>query len=253
MLGVIGDVHGCVRTLDALLNRLFGEYDIHRLIFLGDIVDRGRYSKEVCDLIIELKKEYDVTLLLGNHEDVMMDYLRSSLRYGFKQFMKLGGDKTISSFTGGRFDKEMAQGKDVSLLAYKYFEPYMGFFNSAVICDSMDYGFLRLHFSHAGIGDGSGNGDDESFSPQFRFVWSRNTDRRKTTYFGYTMVHGHTPVVKIDPQINPNKPYINRNKKGEICSINLDTGCVYGYFLSSMIIDDNGDFEFESVKYKDKG
>jgi serine/threonine protein phosphatase 1 len=117
MLGVIGDVHGCVRTLDSLLDKLFGTYDIHKLIFLGDIINRGRNSKEVCDVIMELKKHYDVTLILGNHEDVMRDYFRSAFKYGPKQFIKLGGDKTVSSFSGGRLDKELAVGKDVSLLA----------------------------------------------------------------------------------------------------------------------------------------
>jgi serine/threonine protein phosphatase 1 len=254
MLGVIGDVHGCVRTLDSLLDKLFGTYDIHKLIFLGDIINRGRNSKEVCDVIMELKKHYDVTLILGNHEDVMRDYFRSAFKYGPKQFIKLGGDKTVSSFSGGRLDKELAVGKDVSLLAYKYFEPYFEFFDSAVICDSVDYEHFKLHFSHAGLPDMSKNSneDDSSFSPIFRFMWSRDCDRRKTPYFGYTMVHGHTPVIKANPDANPNKPYMNLNKKGEICSINLDTGCVYGYYLSAMIVDDNGDFEFESAKYRDK-
>ncbi|PLX70959.1 MAG: hypothetical protein C0602_02695 [Denitrovibrio sp.] len=62
------------------------------------------------------------------------------------------------------------------------------------------------------------------------------------------MVHGHTPVLEVDVHSNPHKPYVNRNKKGEIVNIALDTGCVYGYSLSAMIIDEKGDFEFISER-----
>ena len=36
----IGDVHGCARTLDTLLERLYLQPEDH-LIFVGDYIDRG--------------------------------------------------------------------------------------------------------------------------------------------------------------------------------------------------------------------
>lgn len=246
MLGVVGDVHGSVRTLEKLLNRLIGNYNIHRFIFLGDIINKGDHSKEVCDMIIDLKSNYDTTLILGNHEDVLNDYLHMSLRYGKDKFMKLGGEKTINSFTNRRFALEIAQKKDISLFVGKYFEAYEHFFESAVISESVEYKELKFHFSHAGVGKG------DSLKPLRNELWSKTTDRRDSPYFGYISVHGHTPVNKIDTDLNSSKPYINKNKKGEVCSINLDTGCVYGHYLSAMVIDDNADYIFESIKFKDK-
>jgi serine/threonine protein phosphatase 1 len=252
MLGVIGDVHGCVRTLDSLLDKLFSRYDIHRLIFLGDLVDRGPCSREVCSLIMELDSQFGVTCVKGNHEDVMLDYLRFSMKYHPAQFLKMGGKETVSSFSAGRLDKELALGKDVALASRKYFEPFMDFFDSFVIYDAMEYGDRKYHFSHAGIDDGNESFFDYTLFPEMRFYWTRNTEMRKTPYFGYALVHGHTPVVKVDVQANPNKPYLNYNKKKELCSVNLDTGCVYGYYLSAMVIDDGGGFEFQSSKFREK-
>lgn len=37
----IGDVHGCARTLDALLGRIRPDPDRDELWFVGDLVNRG--------------------------------------------------------------------------------------------------------------------------------------------------------------------------------------------------------------------
>ena len=47
---IIGDVHGCFYTLEKLLSKLNKNSEI---IFVGDLCDRGFYSKEVIELIIE--------------------------------------------------------------------------------------------------------------------------------------------------------------------------------------------------------
>ncbi len=61
---VIGDVHGCLDELEQLLEKLeyCPENDI--LYFLGDIINRGPYSKEVFYKI----KSLNAVSVLGNHE-----------------------------------------------------------------------------------------------------------------------------------------------------------------------------------------
>ena len=78
MAWVLTDIHGCLRTLDALLDRLelrTGD----ALYFLGDYVDRGPDSKGVIDRIWELEQHYQVTCLRGNHEETV---LRFNRRFG---------------------------------------------------------------------------------------------------------------------------------------------------------------------------
>ena len=68
----IGDIHGGVNTLKALL-RAINLRHTDSLFLLGDYVDRGPDSKGVLDTIMELKKcSYDVTALRGNHDDMML-------------------------------------------------------------------------------------------------------------------------------------------------------------------------------------
>ena len=77
---VIGDVHGCYNELKELVLTLEteGEYrkGIDKLVFLGDYIDRGSDSRLVIEFIRNLQKENDnVIALMGNHEDMLLDYL----------------------------------------------------------------------------------------------------------------------------------------------------------------------------------
>lgn len=81
-LYAIGDIHGCVRTLDLLLNRL--EADAGRplgpddtVVFVGDYIDRGPDSPGVLDRMIELEAQEggaEYVFLRGNHDQMMLDY-----------------------------------------------------------------------------------------------------------------------------------------------------------------------------------
>lgn len=72
----IGDVHGCVRTLDALLDRLPGDAP---LVFLGDYIDRGPDSPGVLDRLIALDSERTCIFLRGNHDQMLLDYAEGDM------------------------------------------------------------------------------------------------------------------------------------------------------------------------------
>ncbi|MGB3543243.1 metallophosphoesterase family protein [Rubrivirga sp.] len=84
-LYAIGDIHGCARTLNALLAAI--DHDLGRpmngnddLVFVGDYVDRGPDSPAVLDRMIELEEHStsgrgpQCTFLRGNHDQMMLDY-----------------------------------------------------------------------------------------------------------------------------------------------------------------------------------
>jgi serine/threonine protein phosphatase 1 len=72
----ISDIHGCLKQFKALVDKL-NLVCTDTLVLMGDYVDRGSDSKGVIDYILELKKTYNVVTLLGNHESMMRDTLRS--------------------------------------------------------------------------------------------------------------------------------------------------------------------------------
>lgn len=66
----IGDVHGCFRTLQALLGRMDLDVRRDRLWMVGDLVNRGPRSLKVLRWAYELDKEIGerFQVVLGNHD-----------------------------------------------------------------------------------------------------------------------------------------------------------------------------------------
>ena len=63
MTYIIGDVHGEFDSLKALKDKLPQNAN---LVFVGDLVDRGKKSKEVIDFV----KDNNYLCVLGNHEKI---------------------------------------------------------------------------------------------------------------------------------------------------------------------------------------
>lgn len=93
----IGDIHGEYYKLESLLDKL----DIQKedsLVFLGDYVDRGLYSKQVVDKLIELSNFCNCEFLKGNHEYYMLKSLTGDKEADYF-FMTYGGVQTIESYS----------------------------------------------------------------------------------------------------------------------------------------------------------
>lgn len=74
----IGDIHGCYEKLIDLMIRLPYVPGKDRLVFLGDYINRGKGAAQVIELICRLRRENGkVITLLGNHEYILREYLRS--------------------------------------------------------------------------------------------------------------------------------------------------------------------------------
>jgi serine/threonine protein phosphatase 1 len=90
----IGDIHGCSRALDALLEVVSpGSDDV--IVALGDFVDWGPDSRGVLDRLLELRSRCHLIGLRGNHEEMM---LRSRLNADEHAiWLRAGGDATLRS------------------------------------------------------------------------------------------------------------------------------------------------------------
>jgi serine/threonine protein phosphatase 1 len=90
----VGDIHGCSRTLKALLKALSLGAEDH-LVFLGDYVDRGPDTRGVIHQLIALSKQARCTFLRGNHEQAMLDWLSGKKGTHWLYF---GGEETRKSY-----------------------------------------------------------------------------------------------------------------------------------------------------------
>lgn len=92
---VIGDVHGCLKALNTLVDALQLATD-DQLIFLGDLVDRGPDSHGVIDRILELRAVREVHVVQGNHEEMML--ISRDLPGYAKAWQQYGGKETLASY-----------------------------------------------------------------------------------------------------------------------------------------------------------
>ncbi|HEY2343762.1 MAG TPA: metallophosphoesterase family protein [Chthoniobacteraceae bacterium] len=91
----IGDIHGCIRSLNGLLETIQPQKS-DTLIFLGDYIDRGPDSYQVIETIIDLNKRCNVVALMGNHEQMLgwADANPESLM----DWLRQGGNATLDSY-----------------------------------------------------------------------------------------------------------------------------------------------------------
>ena len=71
----MGDVHGCFFEFLKLLKVLNYDSQKHRLILLGDVINRGPHSWEMLKWI----KTHKVEVIQGNHEEAFTRYARKNI------------------------------------------------------------------------------------------------------------------------------------------------------------------------------
>jgi serine/threonine protein phosphatase 1 len=216
----IGDIHGradLLQRLHALIDADFTEHAIRivRVVYLGDYVDRGPNSARVLEqLAIGASDFVEVTLLRGNHEEMLLRFLRDpAVGPAWRQ---LGGLETLHSY-----------GIDVSKVLND--EGYGGLSrclneeipprhralldkleNSATIGD--------YFFCHAGVRPGIAL---ERQQPE-DLIWIRAPFLDAKEDFGKIVVHGHSPTERPD----------FRNNR-----INIDTGAYATGKLTCLVLE----------------
>lgn len=96
----IGDIHGCVHALEALLDAI-QPMPTDQVVVLGDFIDGGRDTNLVVDRLMALERECQLTVILGNHEEMLLSALENPKL--IPQWLDSGGIYTLSSyrFLGG--------------------------------------------------------------------------------------------------------------------------------------------------------
>ncbi len=207
----VGDIHGMAGNLEKLLSRIPVDFERDLLVFLGDYIDRGPYSREVIELLLDISRKTDnVVFLKGNHEQMLMDFLN-------------GADPVIYFWNGGRSTIESYGFEELPGGRYNVFIPegHINFFSHLpVYLETENYIFV-----HAGLRPGVPlhNQTEEDL------LWIRHEFIYSNEDFGKKVIFGHTPFYS---------PFVMDNKIG------IDTGAVYGRYLTCVQLPDE-EFIFE--------
>ncbi len=122
----IGDIHGCCRALETLLEAI-GPTSDDLFVPLGDYVDRGPNSKGVLDRLLELEQVSQVIPLLGNHEEMMRMVLTGQSSPA--DWLRYGGVATLDSYGfDGNLDSIPESHRDFLDRCRDYYETERHFF-----------------------------------------------------------------------------------------------------------------------------
>ena len=181
---VIPDIHGCAKTLRALIEDMIKPSKHDWLYFLGDYIDRGPASKEVIDYLMYLQKEdYNIRLLMGNHEDFLLKayeeeaQLKSIL--GFKQKNK---KKAEWLFHGGKQTMESFKLHNLK----EFPEIYLEWMRNLEYYIELENYFLV----HAGFNFNIPN----PFTDKESMLWIREFDIKPEKIKNKKVIHGHVPI-----------------------------------------------------------
>ena len=201
----IGDIHGCLRHLQEMMEIIDPDPWKDTLVFIGDYIDRGPDSRGVVDFVIDLRFKFRNTVcLLGNHERMFLNC--HVFGVDRELFLRNGGRETLRSY--GTVRGPRGQAADVP-------ENHMEFFRSLESrWETEEYIFV-----HAGLRPHVPL-EEQSVDD---LIWIRHEFFLSTYDFGKTVVFGHTPF---------GEPFVVNGKIG------IDTGAVYGGKLTCLELPD---------------
>jgi serine/threonine protein phosphatase 1 len=101
----IGDVHGRADLLEPLLDAVIHDARSYgsepRILFLGDIVDRGPCSREAMDLVCNVLAEFPRSKLIrGNHDAYFLEFMTAAEidEDRYLRWLDQGGHRTMDSY-----------------------------------------------------------------------------------------------------------------------------------------------------------
>lgn len=97
----IGDIHGRLDLYEALIAVIEEEIALapeldHRIVVLGDLVDRGPDSAGVVERTYRWQQHRNVRVLAGNHEEMFLASFEKP--EALRHFLKHGGHETLLSY-----------------------------------------------------------------------------------------------------------------------------------------------------------
>ena len=193
----ISDIHGQFYKLRRLIDRLYID-DNHLLIFIGDYIDRGDYSFEVIDYLINLNKQYNCVFLKGNHESMFMDFM-SGINEDLYTYN--GGYQTIQSYENNGYDIYQHTyyiDRSIPVTHMKFYQNLKNYYQTE------DYIFV-----HAGLVPKDIPLEQQ---PEDILLWDRYDFINSDFDWGKKVIFGHTPA---------REPRKMHNKIG------IDTGAYY--------------------------
>jgi serine/threonine protein phosphatase 1 len=238
---IIGDVHGMFDELVDLLNEV-NPVPQDRVVFVGDLIDKGPDSPEVVAFLRSFAEDHDVVLVEGNHEDK------------HRRFRKNLRERPDTA-------REMAdQTPELNEITSRLSSEDIAFLESAVP-------FHRIEEHNILVVHGGIPGSMTDFPLTLEEARSLSGKRMKRFSQILRTRHIHHETGKMLPlgTEGPNDPFWAETHDGRFGHVvfghepfldgvahfdhatGIDTGAVFGGGLTAMIVEEDGSRDFMSV------
>lgn len=204
----IGDIHGRLDLLLEVHQKVTSDaltFDgVKILVYLGDYIDRGMHSKQVIDCLLENNfADFKTVFLMGNHEQVLLEFLNNKDPSIALDWFRFGGLPTLASY--GITVRGIPTARDLQQLRAEFREKmpaaHLAFFERL----ALRYEIGGYFFVHAGV------------RPKVKLhrqrpedmLWIREEFLNNDLFHGKVIVHGHS--ITDEPEARHNR-------------IGLDTG-----------------------------
>jgi protein phosphatase len=220
MYDVIGDVHGCIHEFVALTEKLGYQWHHHlpihpeqrKLVFVGDITDRGPSSVDMIRIVTDLVERGLALYVPGNHCNKLYRFLighRVQVSHGLETTVQ-ELDQLDSNQRARISERFISLYKKAPLILYLDHQQ-VAVCHAGIREEDLDKPITRRVKTFALYGDITGKKDVNGM-PERR-------DWAKFYHGDPLIVYGHTPVTK---------------PRWKNHTLNLDTGCVFGGMLSAL-------------------
>lgn len=234
---VISDVHGNGHLLSRLLKKCQYEAGKDTLILLGDLIEKGKDSLGTLHLVMELAKQPNVEVIMGNCDAIPLEILDRKNLYGLCHYLMNAPWKEHTLL------QEMAKacGYTIDLA-----QDYMQTFQDLLAAYPDEFAFLNAlpHvlesesylFVHAGV--------EQEYAPYAQnahTIMKNDRFAAKPVQFQKTLVCGHTPVVNYQEGIVSSNVLYDEQRN--IFSIDGGCGVKMDGQLNALILNQDGTWQ----------
>lgn len=176
-MNIIADIAGRFDELMLLLVQMPKDEPI---VLVGDLMDRGPKSRQVIEWAMNTP---NVTVIKGNHEDMMIDFWENTGRYEQNVWFDNGGNKTVKSYNCLLYPNKPSHREKIQKYVPK---EHIEFLKKSPIFIQKD----GLFISHAPWDDRYELGDTQN---EFDILWNRYPPR---PIIGTFQIFGHNSSLK---------------------------------------------------------
>lgn len=243
---LIGDIHGCYDELLSLLDLIKFNPSRTRLIFLGDLGDRGPKSYQVVSLVRSLCEKGEAECVNGNHDEKHVRFRRHEAKKALT-----GKDNPMRALSAVdmEFHKSLTDAdiawmrklplkiniKDNWWAIHGGCEPAYTFENQSpnqiIRCRYVSDGnHITISGKRIPFGIAVPLNKDKT-QPANTIYWTDGWNGPESIVYGHCVHSLHTPLIDVRPN--------------DVKCIGIDTGCVFGGCLTGYFLNKN---EFVKVK-----